>query len=117
MIVDYLSDTDNIYQPVARAFANFIASKISPLADVEIARLTNNEISKLIHRLPEAEIRRLIDDEISRLSDLFTTLGQDIYREFSSGLTMCLWSVLGILTFMNVVLFISLAVSEAEQHS
>ncbi|MCI38037.1 hypothetical protein A2U01_0059265, partial [Trifolium medium] len=91
-IVDALADTDNIYQPVARAFANFIASKISPLTDVEIARLTDNEISKLIHRLPEAEIHRLVDDEISRLSEHFVTIGEDIYREYSTALIMfCFW--------------------------
>jgi hypothetical protein len=79
-------------KPTARVFANFIARKLSPLTDVEIVRLTDNEISRLIHKLPEPEIHRLILDQISNLSELFATIGKDIYREFSNDFTMFLWS-------------------------
>ncbi|PNX81730.1 hypothetical protein L195_g037755 [Trifolium pratense] len=100
-IVDALDNTDNIYQPIARAFANFIASKISSLTDVEIARLTNNEISRLIQMLPEAEIRRLVNDEISRLSDVFTAFGEGL---------VCF-------TFINAGLIIFQCYQESSKHA
>ncbi|MCH86863.1 ripening-regulated protein, partial [Trifolium medium] len=115
-IVDSLADTDNIYQPIARAFANFIASKISSLTDVEIARLTDNEISRLIHRLPEAEIRRLVDDEISHLSDVFTAFGEDVFREYSTSLIMLFLGLIGF-AFINAGLIIFQGYEQSSKHA
>ncbi|CAJ2647559.1 unnamed protein product [Trifolium pratense] len=115
-IVDALDNTDNIYQPIARAFANFIASKISSLTDVEIARLTNNEISRLIQMLPEAEIRRLVNDEISRLSDVFTAFGEGVTRQHYIDLIM-LFLGLVCFTFINAGLIIFQCYQESSKHA
>ncbi|GAU33830.1 hypothetical protein TSUD_221680 [Trifolium subterraneum] len=91
-LAEALADTDKIYQPAFRAFANIIASKLSPLSDIEVARLTDDEIVRLINTLPTAEIDHVIQDLISAF---FDTIGEAISTIFAPIFNILFWTFFG----------------------